>query len=86
MTTKVNKYKKIMNEIITRLIHFAHKLIQEGGIIVKGIEVQVEILKKAEQFSFSNTYFGKGWERCMKPDGGYYGRTYINKFRSDTAE
>ena len=85
-STKYDKYKNTRNDVTARAIRFAHKLIQEGSIIVKDVEIQDAILNNAENFSLSNEHFAKGWARRVKRDGGLYGRTYIAKYRENIAE
>ena len=86
VAAKDDRYKNTRNDVTARAIRFAHKLIHEGSIVVKDVDIEDTILDNANQYTLSNQHFSKGWARRVKRDGGLYGRTYIHKYKDDIAE
>ena len=86
VAAKDDRYKNTRNDVTARAIRFAHKMIHEGSIVVKDVDIEDTILDNANQYTLSNQHFSKGWARRVKRDGGLYGRTYIHKYKDDIAE
>ena len=54
VAAKDDRYKNTRNDVTARAIRFAHKLIHEGSIVVKDIDIEDTILDNANQYTLSN--------------------------------
>ena len=52
-----------------------------GELSVKDSEMNHPSLEKAKEFELDHENHTKGWTRCLKVDGGLYGRIYVRSFK-----